>query len=67
MPLTTAGIHFLPTRIEDTIPLADKNEYIKPIMLDATPEMIIRNFLPTTFVAPEWRADRTASAQSIPA
>src|SRR5215469_7871611 len=53
MPLTTAGIHFLPTRTDDTTPLADRNKYIKPITLHATPQNIIRNFLPTTFVAPE--------------
>lgn len=67
MPLTTAGIHFLPTLTDDTMPLADRCKYIKPITLRATPENIIRNFLRTTFVAPEWRTDRTVSAQSGPA
>jgi hypothetical protein len=67
MPLTTAGFTFFPHVRDDTIPLADKNKYIKPITLHATPENIIRNFLRTTFVAPECPADRTASAQSGPA
>ena len=45
MPLTTAGIHFLPARTDNTTPLADRNKYIKPITLDATPQNLIPNFL----------------------
>jgi len=44
MPRTTAGIHFLPTRTDDTTPLADRNEYIKPIAQRAT---LCGNFLVT--------------------
>lgn len=45
MPLIPAGIHFLPTRTDDTLPLADRSKYIKLVILHATPENIIRNFL----------------------
>jgi len=31
MPRLAAGIHFLPTPTDDTMPLADKIEYTKPI------------------------------------
>ena len=44
MPLITAGIHFLPAHTDDTMPLADRNEYIKPIEPRATP---CANFLVT--------------------
>jgi hypothetical protein len=44
MPRTTARIHFLPTRTDNTMPLADRNDYIKPSDYHAT---LCHNFLLT--------------------
>jgi len=61
MPRATAGIHFLPTRTDDTMPLADKHEYIKPIEYDATPG---DNFL-LTFSIPGSKSSTAAVADAL--
>jgi len=58
MPPTAAGIHFLPTRTDDTMPLADRNDYIRPLVTHATlcGDFLVTfsmraSILPTTTVA----------------